>query len=173
MSPFLSFWAARPACELRCDHHSDLHSNVVYHHHNGGNTNTKTLNGEIKIGGKSDGYRHFQSHIVVFTDFCVQLLGNVVHATESEDRTPCRTHIFLSVARFDHHTHLRVAQGLDGSMFHRPLFDVLDPFLSFDSTPPPSTPTAMPMTGIRRSPSATPHEGSQFGHLDEPTPLTQ
>ena len=30
---FLSFWAARPACELRSDHHSDLHSNVVYHHH--------------------------------------------------------------------------------------------------------------------------------------------
>ena len=35
-----------------------------------------------------------------------------------------------------------------------------------------SPPTALPMTGIRRSPCATPHEGLQFGHLVEPTPLT-
>ena len=43
-------------------------------HNNGGNTNTKTLNGantktrngEITIGGKCDGYRLFQSHIGFF-----------------------------------------------------------------------------------------------------------
>ena len=35
---------------------------------------------------------------------------------EVEDRTPRRTHIFFSVLRTnDHHTHLRVAQGPDGS----------------------------------------------------------
>ena len=41
--------------------------------------------------------------------------ANVVHATGREDRTPCRTHIFLSVAHSitDHRTHLRVAQVWD------------------------------------------------------------
>ena len=75
---------------------------------------------------------------------------------------------FFSVLRtFDHHTHLRVAQGLTAhvwdvlqfcalflkvihshSMFHRPLLDVPDPFPSFCSTPPPSTPNSLLMTGI-------------------------
>ena len=88
--------------------------NVPLHHlHNGSNTNTKTLNDEI-IGGKSDGYRLFHSQ-VFFHRFRVQTSANVVHATRSEDRTPCRTHIFLSVAHLitDHHTHLRVAQVWD------------------------------------------------------------
>ena len=63
----------------------------------------------------------------------------------NEDRTPWRTHIFLSVAHLntDHHTHLRVAQVWDvlhlcafytsftHIIFHRPLFDVLTPFPSF------------------------------------------
>ena len=51
---------------------------LLHLHNNGGNTNTKTrngantktLNGEILIGGKSDGYRLFQSHVgFFFTDF--------------------------------------------------------------------------------------------------------
>ena len=52
------------------------------------------------------------------------------------------------------------------NMFHRPLFGV------FCSTPPPSTPTSLPLTGIRRPPCATPHRGIQFGRLAESTPLT-
>ena len=96
---------------------------------------------------------------------------------------------FYSVSRiFDHHTHLRAAQSLTAhvwdvlhlcasfassshNMFHRPLLDVPDPFPSY-STPPPSTPTALSMTGIRKSPCATPHGGLLFGHLAESTPLT-
>ena len=39
-------------------------------HNNGGNTNTKTLNGEINIGGKSDGYRLLSKpHRTFFADF--------------------------------------------------------------------------------------------------------
>ena len=56
-------------------------------------------------------------------------------------------------------------------MFHRPLLDVPDPFPSFCSTPPPSTPNSLLMTGIRRPPCATPPEGLLFGHLAESTPL--
>ena len=48
-----------------------------------------------------------------------ELIGWIIGQTRFgpvlEDRTPCRTHIFLSVAHFDHHAHLREAQGLDGS----------------------------------------------------------
>ena len=114
-----------------------------------------------------------------FHRFRVQTLANVVHATGCEDRTPCRTHIFLSVAHLitDHHMHLRVAQVWDvlcaskrsptHNMCHRPLLDVPDPFPSFCSTPPSST-----LTGIRSFPCATPHGGFQFGRLVEPTPLT-
>ena len=36
-------------------------------HTNGGNTNTKTLNGQTNIGGQSDGYRLFQSHTEFFS----------------------------------------------------------------------------------------------------------
>ena len=45
-------------------------------HNNGGNTNTKTLNGKINIGGKSGCSRLFQSHIEIFTglDASVALL---------------------------------------------------------------------------------------------------
>ena len=57
-------------------------------------------------------------------------------------------------------------------MLHRPVLDVPDPFRSLCSTPPPFTPTALPMTGIRRSPCATPRGGLLFGHLAESTPLT-
>ena len=49
-------------------------------HNNGGKTNTKTLNFELNIGGKSDGYRLFQSHIDCFHRFRVQTLANV-HTT--------------------------------------------------------------------------------------------
>ena len=73
---------------------------------------------------------------------------------------------FFSGSRFfiaDQHTHLRVAQVWDvlhlcaseksstHNMFHRPLLDVPDPCPSFCFTPPPSTQTSLPMTGIRRS----------------------
>ena len=90
----------------------------------------------------------------------------------------------LSVSRsFDLHTHMRLAQDFTGvmlslcapqrssthSMFHRPLLDVPDPFPSFCSTPPPSTSTALPMTGIRRHPRATPPGGLLFGRLAEST----
>ena len=92
----------------------------------------------------------------------------------------------FSVAHFYLHTHMRVTQDVHRScvvpvrtlkssthsIFHRPLFDVLDPCPSCCSTPPPSTPTALPMSGIRRSPCATPHGGLLFGYLAESTPLT-
>ena len=52
-------------------------------------------------------------------------------------------------------------------MFHPPLLDVPDPFPSFCSTPPLSTPTALLVTGIRRSPL---HHS--VGHLLECTPIT-
>ena len=97
---------------------------------------------------------------------------------------------FLSVAHFDHHTHLRVAQGPDGSCLgcvallrtlkSHPLTPCfidhslvcLTHFLPFCSTPPQSTSIALPMTGIRRSSCVTPHGGLQFGHLVESAPHT-
>ena len=36
------------------------------------------------------------------------------------------------------------------NVFHRPLLDVPDPFPSFCSTPPPTSQTPLPVTGIRR-----------------------
>ena len=47
-----------------------LNRRKLPHHHlhnNGGNTNTKTLDGEIQIGGKSGGCRLFQSHMGLFS----------------------------------------------------------------------------------------------------------
>ena len=83
-------------------------------HNNGGNTNTKMLNGKINIGGKSDDYRLCQKPCRFFRRFREQTLAKVVHATECEDRTLRRTHIFLSVAHLitDHHTHLRCGSSL-------------------------------------------------------------
>ena len=82
----------------------------------------------------------------------------------------CRSHLTI--------THLGVVQGPCGSslgcvapLFHRPLFDVPDPFPSFCSTPPPSTPNSLLMTGTRRPFCATPPGGLLFGHLAEPSPL--
>ena len=58
-------------------------------------------------------------------------------------------------------------------MFHRPLLDVPDPFpFVFCSTPPPSTPTALPLTGIRRCPCATPHGGLLLCLQSDSTALT-
>ena len=57
-------------------------------------------------------------------------------------------------------------------MFHRPLLDVPDPYPSFCSTPPPTSQTPLSMTGIKRSPCATPHGGWQFDRLVEHNPLT-
>ena len=58
------------------------------------------------------------------------------------------------------------------SMFHRPLLDVPGSFPSFCSTPLPSTPNSLLMTGIRRLICATPPGGLQFGHLAQSTLLT-
>ena len=110
--------------------------------------------------------------VVFFHRFRVHTLANVVHATEGEDGTPRRTHTFFSLVSVAHlialsHAHacgsrllllLLTWLGIHTHiMFHRP---------------PPSTPTALLLTGIRRSPCATPHGGLQFGHLVESTPLT-
>ena len=90
----------------------------------------------------------------------------------------------LSVSRtFDPHTHMRVAQDFTRvvlslcalkkssthSMFHRPPLDMPYTFPSFYPTPPPSTSTALPMTGIRRPPCATPPGRLLFDHLAEST----
>ena len=45
-------------------------------------------------------------------------------------------------------------------------------FSSFCSSPPPTTPTSRPLTGIRSTPCATPLERRQSGHLAEPLPHT-
>ena len=58
-------------------------------------------------------------------------------------------------------------------MFHRPLFDMPDPFPSFCSTPPQPTPNSLLLTGIRRTPCATPPAGMLFGHLAESSLHTQ
>ena len=139
--------------------------NLPFHHphNNGGNTNiktlnganTETLNGDFTIGGKSDGYGLFQSHIGFFHRFRVQTLANVVHATGCKDRTPRRTPISsqscqcLALDRTSRHDWdvLHICAPLESSahsMFHRPLLDVPDPFPSFCSTPLPSASTALP-----------------------------
>ena len=104
-----------------------------------------------------------------FTDFAYRHHRMSCTRRGSEDRTPRRTHIFLGVVCVAHlspsHTHacgsrfhrscvLSLCAPEKSSthiMFHRPLLDVLDPFPSCCSTPPPSTSTALPMTGIRGS----------------------
>ena len=66
-------------------------------HNNGGNTNTNTLNGanttlngEITIGGKSDGYRVFQSHMGFLHRFRVHTSAIVVFATWRSQCCQCR-----------------------------------------------------------------------------------
>ena len=49
---------------------------------------------------------------------------------------------------------------------------VPDSFSSFCSSPPQTTPTSRPLTGIRSTPCATSPEGMQSGHLAEPLPHT-
>ena len=97
--------------KTHCSHSSSSSSPQQWWH---GNTNTKTLNGEINIGGRVMATDSFKA-IQIFHRFRAQTLANVVHATESEDRPLRRTHIFLSVAHLftDQHTHLRVAQVWD------------------------------------------------------------
>ena len=53
-------------------------------------------------------------------------------------------------------------------MFHRTLLGVLDTFSSSCSSPPQTTPTSRPLTGIRSTAYATSPEGRQSGHLAEP-----
>ena len=61
--------------------------------------------------------RHSKPQRIWFHRFRVQTFANVVHATGGEDRTPRRTHIFLSVVsvghRYPSHAHAC------GSRFHR------------------------------------------------------
>ena len=151
---------------------------------NGGNTNTGTLNGEINIGGKSDGYMLFQSRI----GFFAQISRTDISECRARDgggrqNTLSHAHLF-SVSRTLTITRTCVwLKGLTAqvwdvlhlcapwkspthNMCHRPLLDVPDPFPSFCSTPPPS------MTGIRRFSCDTPRGGLQFGHLVESTPFT-
>ena len=113
------------------------------------------------------------------------------------DRTPCRTHIFLSLvvsrmslSTLNFHAHMRVAHGSRcsqelccpfanskiisyHSMFHRTLLGVPDTFSSFCSSLPQTTPTSRPLTGIRSTSCATSLEGMQSGHLAEPLPHTK
>ena len=118
-----------------------------------------------------------------------------VHHTD--DRTPRRTDIFLSLVSVSHliavftHTLVRVAQVKlvtwlgrvaylraffkvirSYSIFHRPLLDLPDPFPTVCSAPPPSTLNSLLMTGIRRPSCATPPGRILFGHLTESFPLT-
>ena len=67
---------------------------LLHLHNNSGKTNTKTLDFEINIGGKSDRHRLFHSHIdfsqISRSDICeCRARGG-----RAEDRKPCRTHIF-------------------------------------------------------------------------------
>ena len=89
---------------------------------------------------------------------------------------------------FNPHMHMRVAQGLrchrscvlprcalnypSRSMLHKTLLGVPDTFSSFGSSPPQTTPTSRPLTGIRRTPCATSLEREQSGHLADPLPHT-
>ena len=96
-----------------------------------------------------------------------QTLANVVHVTGVKtEHLLARTFFCVAHLITNHHTHLRVTQvwnvwhlcasykSSTHNMFHRPL--VLDPFLSFCSTSPPTSP----------------HGGCQFGRLVEPALLT-
>ena len=56
-------------------------------------------------------------------------------------------------------------------MFHRPFLGMPDPFTSFCSTPPQTTPNSL-LTGIRRTLCATPPAGMLSGHLAESSPRT-
>ena len=96
--------ASRPGTAAPKLEHLPVANLPLHHHHNnGGNTNTKTLNGEITIGGKSEGHRpSSKSHRICFHRFRVDTLATVVHATGAEDRTPRRTHTFLSVVSVSH-----------------------------------------------------------------------
>ena len=57
-------------------------------------------------------------------------------------------------------------------MFHRTLLGVPDTFSSFCSSPPQTTPTSRPLTGIRSTSCAPPPGGMLFGHLAESSPHT-
>ena len=93
----------------RLETHSSQTSFLHHLHNNGGNTNTKTLNGEITIGGKSGGYRPSHSHIGLFSKISRTDIGEC-RARDGEVKTE---HLvarkFFSVSRtFDHHAHLSV-----------------------------------------------------------------
>ena len=158
-------------------------------------TQRQITNGEITSGEKSEGYRLFCKTDVAATlqDSCAfvdlskefrwQKIAIPLSATGGVDRTPCRTHIFLSLvasrmslSTLNFHAHMRVAHGSRcsqelccpfahskiisyHSMFHRTLLGVPD--------------ISRPLTGIRSTPCATSLEGMQSGHLAEPLPHTK
>ena len=84
------------------------------HHlrNNGGNMNTKTLNGEINIGGKSVVHRLVRKTHRIYSQVRHWRMS-CTRPGECEDRTPRRTHFFSASRTYYHHTHLLVAQGLD------------------------------------------------------------
>ena len=88
-----------------------------------------------------------------------------MHATVGEDRTLRRTHISQCCALDRRSSHAPTTCFISHSLM------CLTHFLPFCSTSPPSAPTALPMTGIRKSPCATPLDG-QSGHLADSFPLT-
>ena len=118
--------------------HVDLSLTFSSHMARNPNVNTKTLNGEITdgmithgeitSGGKSEGYRLFAKPMwqplckmlahsdIYFKEFRSQEIAIPLSATGSEDRTPRRTHLFVSLVIVPHlialftRTCVRVAQ---------------------------------------------------------------
>ena len=102
---------------------------------------------------------HSKPHRICFTDFAYRhwRMSTSSHAHVSQCRahlTITRTCVWLKAQ--DLTSQMFGTCCTSAHMFDRPLHDVPDPFPSFCSTPPPSTPTALPMTGIRRRPSPAP-----------------
>ena len=88
-----------------------------------------------------------------------------------EDRTPRRTHIFSQCRALNHRSSHAPACGSSlgcVALLRNLSWMCLTPFPSFCSTPPPTTQTSLPTTGVRRSPCATSHGGFQCGRLVEP-----
>ena len=136
--------------------------------------------------------------LLLFTDCAYRHWRMSCTRRGGEDRTLRRTHIFLSLVSVAHTcaplTFTRTcvwlkAQGsrLDWDVSHicapqksstltacftHRASTCLTHFPSFWSTPPPSTPNSLLMTGIRRPPGATPPGGLLCGRLAESTPLT-
>ena len=112
--------------------------------------------------------------------FRVQILANVVHATGVEDRTPRRMDIFLSVVSVAHlylHTYMRVAQDMFRTwctcarlQSHPPTACFIDHSSTCLSRPPPSTSTALHVTGSGDTPAPLRQEDCSTA-LTEKSPI--